>query len=113
MTRKAPISTIPYYRQRPDELDSACRTVNTIQIVCLLIATIGSGLYLGAKFLPVVVNSGPLAEWLVLLASHPAMDVLLIVVIGAFYFSARAYSDAGRFLLVRSILADERVAAPV
>jgi hypothetical protein len=35
------------------------------------------------------------------------MDILLIVIILAFYFSARCYADAGRFLLARRILEKE------
>jgi hypothetical protein len=49
------------------------------------------------------------AEWLAALASHPVMDILLIVIILAFYFSARCYADAGRFLLARSILEEEEL----
>ena len=103
MTRKNPTNTLTYYRQHRDKLESTCRTLNTVQLVCLLMATIGSGLYGGVKLLPLQVD----AKWLAALASHPVMDILLIAIILAFYFSARCYADAGRFLLARNILEEE------
>jgi hypothetical protein len=106
MTRKT-TNTLSYYRQHRDKLDSTCRTLNTIQLVFLLMATIGSGLYGGVKILPLQVDSKPWSEWLAALASHPVMDILLIAIILGFYFSARCYADAGRFLLARSILEEE------
>lgn len=111
MTRKKPINTMTHYRQHPEELESGCRSLNAAQLVCLLVAAIGSGLYLAVKFLHWQVDSKPFTEWLAALSGHPVMDVLLIVVIGAFCFSARAYSDASRFLLVRNILEDEQRAS--
>ena len=107
MTRKNPTNTLTYYRQHRDKLESACQMLNTVQLVCLLMATIGSGLYGGVKFLHLLVDAKPLSEWLAALASHPVMDLLLIGIILAFYFSARCYADAGRFLLARSILEEE------
>jgi hypothetical protein len=107
MTRKNPTNTLTYYRQHRDKLESTCRMLNTVQLVCLLLGTIGSGLYGSVKFLHLQVDSQPLAEWLAALASHPLMDILLIAIILAFYFSARCYADAGRFLLARSILEEE------
>jgi hypothetical protein len=106
MARKT-INTLTYYRQHRDKLESTCRTLNTFQLVCLLMATLGSGLYGAVKILPLQVASKPFAEWFAALASHPVMDILLIVIILAFYFSARCYADAGRFLLARSILEKE------
>lgn len=107
MTRKNPTNTMTHYRQHPKELESGCRSLNAFQLVSLLVAAIGSGLYLSVKCAHLWVNYKPLAEWLAKFASHPIMDVSLIVIIFALYFSARAYSDASRFLLVRSILEEE------
>jgi hypothetical protein len=81
--------------------------LNTVQLVRLLMATIGSGLYGGVKLLPLQVDFKPWSEWLTALAIHPVMDILLIVIMLAFCVSARCYADASRFLLARSILENE------
>ena len=107
MTQKNPTNTLTYYRQHRDKLESTCRMLNTVQLVCLLMATIGSGLYGAVKLVHLLVDAKPLADWLAALASHPVMDLLLITIILAFYFSARCYADAGRFLLARNILEEE------
>src|SRR5262245_17725652 len=107
MMQNRTINAMTYYRQHLDELKRSCRSLNAIQLVCLLTAAIGSGLFLAVKFLPWQVDSQPWAERLAALASHPVVDVGLIAIVGAFCFSARAYADAGRLLLVRNILEDE------
>ena len=91
---------IAYYRQHTDKLESSFRGLNAIQLVCLLVASIGSAAYLMVKF-------NAFSEWAPALASHPAIDILLVIIIWAFGFGARAYADARYLFLVQDILEND------
>jgi hypothetical protein len=98
------VNWVTHFRQRRGELDSAIRTNNRYQIGALLVAAIGSGIYLAVKLTP-------FSEWFATLASHPAVDLLLIVIIFCFWAASRGYSLASDLFLVKCILEDERLAA--